>query len=138
MKTTFAIFSHGLALVIALLLFIPAAFADPSGGGPAANSVAKAVHKAARVSALAEEFNRTMSAYAAEKDEASRNEMLKKAQNILAKLIEQANNVESEISILAKKKLDKVYTRKLDRVLSNVLQMKAAADKRMKSTGQAG
>ena len=79
-----------------------------------------------------------MADYESEVSEDKQGELLKKAKNILARLIEQANNVESEITIMAQKKLDRVYAEKLDRVLSNVLQMKAAAEERTQSAGQAG
>ena len=129
---------HILLFLMVLLVCLPSAYADPSGGGAAAMSVAKTVHKAAQVQTLTREFNQVMSQYQAARDEASRNEMLIKAKNILAQLVEQANNVESEISMLSKKQLDAAYARKLDRVLSNVQQMKAASEKKMQSTGQAG
>ena len=126
-----------LALLIALIVGIPNAYADPSGGGYAAVSVADAIHSAGEVASLFEEFNGVMAAYESEGSEDIKKELLKKAKDILAKLIEQANNVESEISIMAKKKLNKVYSKKLDRVLSSVLQMKEAAERKMQAVGQA-
>ena len=60
-------------------------------------------------------------------------ELLNQAKNILKQLIEQANSVEAEISILSKKKLDKMYSQKLERVLSNVLRMRQAAEKKMQT-----
>ena len=67
----------------------------------------------------------------------ARKALLDRARKILAQLIEQANNVESEISIISKKKLDKIYSEKLDRVLSSVLQMREVAQKRMQAADQA-
>jgi len=89
------------------------------------------------VASLFEEFNGVMAEYESEGSESIRKELLKKAKNILAKLIEQANNVESEISIIAKKKLGKLYSEKLDRVLSSVLQMREAAERKMQTAGRA-
>ena len=78
-----------------------------------------------------------MAEYESESSGELRKELLKKAKNILIKLIEQANNVESEISIIAKKKLGKLYSKKLDRVLSSVLQMREVAERKMQAAGQA-
>jgi 2C-methyl-D-erythritol 2,4-cyclodiphosphate synthase len=125
-----------LAIFIALIVCTTNSYADPSGGGATAVSVADAIHSAAEVAALSEEFAKVMDEYASEGSEDIRNELLKKAKNILAKLIEQANNVESEISIISKKKLDRVYSKKLDRVLSSVIQMREAAEKKMQTAGQ--
>jgi hypothetical protein len=125
-----------LAILIVLIVCNPNVYADPSGGGSTAVSVAETIHSAAEVASLSEELNQVMDKYAAEGSEDIRKELLIKAKNILAKLIEQANNVESEISILSKKKLDKVYSKKLDRVLSNVLQMREAAERKIQTAGQ--
>lgn len=124
--------------LVVLLIGNPNVYADPSGGGSTAVSVAEAVHAAAQVASLAQEFDQVMADYESEPSEDMRGELLKKARNILAQLIAQANNVESEISIMLKKKLDKVYAQKLDRVLSSVLQMKAAAESKMQRAGQGG
>ena len=126
-----------LILFMVLMVFNPNAYADPSGGGTTAVSVAGNIHAAAKVATLAEEFNQVMAEYESEGSEILRKELWMKVKNIFAKLIEQANNVESEISIMAEKKLDKVYAEKLDRVLSNVLEIKAAAERKMRSAGQA-
>lgn len=126
-----------LALLIALIVCNPNAYADPSGGGSTAVSVADTIHSAAEVASLFEEFNGVMAEYESESAGELRKELLKKAKNILAKLIEQANNVESEISIIAKKKLGKLYSKKLDRVLSSVLQMREAAERKMQTASQA-
>lgn len=126
-----------LALLIALIVCNPNAYADPSGGGSTVVSVADTIHSAAEVASLLEEFNGAMAEYESEGSESIRKELLKKAKNILAKLIEQANNVESEISIIAKKKLGKLYSKKLDRVLSSVLQMREAAERKMQTAGRA-
>jgi 2C-methyl-D-erythritol 2,4-cyclodiphosphate synthase len=126
-----------LVLLIALIVCNPNAYADPSGGGSTAVSVADTIHSAVEVVSLFEEFNGVMAEYESESSGELRKELLKKAKNILAKLIEQANNVESEISIIAKKKLGKLYSKKLDRVLSSVLQMREAAESKMQTAGQA-
>jgi hypothetical protein len=128
----------GGAFVLALWFCPPNAYADPSGGGATAVSVAETVHAAAQVAFLSEELNQVMAEYRSEISADRRNVLLKKAKDILARLIEQANNVESEISILSEKKLDTVYAQKLDRVLSRVLQMKAAAESKLQGTDQAG
>jgi uncharacterized protein Yka (UPF0111/DUF47 family) len=120
-----------LAFLIALIAYCPNAYADPSGGGTAAVSVADSVHAAAEVASLFDEFNQVMGDYELEASEQARKALLDRARKILAQLIEQANNVESEISILSKKKLDKLYSNKLDRVLSSVLQMREMAQKKM-------
>jgi hypothetical protein len=126
-----------LALLIALVVCIPNAYADPSGGGSTAVSVADTIHSAVEVASLFEEFNGVMAEYESEGSGDRRKELLKKAKNILTKLIEQANSVESEISIIAKKKLDKAYSKKLDRILSRVLQMREAAERKMQTAGRA-
>jgi hypothetical protein len=126
-----------LALLIVLIVCNPNAYADPSGGGSTTVSVAETIHSAVEVASLSEELNQVMDEYEAEGIEDIRKELLRQAKNILARLIEQANNVESEISIISKKKLDKVYSKKLDRVLSNVLQMREAAERKMQAAGQA-
>ena len=126
-----------LALFIVLIVCSPNAYADPSGGGTTAVSVADTVHSAAGVASLSQEFNQVMAEYESEDSEDIREGLLKRAKNILAKLIEQANNMESEISIIAKKKLGKLYSKKLDRVLSSVLQMREAAEKKMQTADQA-
>lgn len=126
-----------LALLIALIVCNPNAYADPSGGGSTAVSVADTIHSAVEVASLFEEFNGVMAEYESESAGELKKELLKRAKNILAKLIEQANNVESEISIIAKKKLGKLYSKKLDRVLSSVLQMREAAERKMQTAGQA-
>lgn len=126
-----------LALLIALIVCNPNAYADPSGGGSTAVSVADTIHSAVEVASLFEEFNGVMSEYESEGSESIRKELLKRAKDILSQLIEQANNVESEISIIAKKKLGKLYSKKLDRVLSKVVQMREAAERKMQIAGQA-
>jgi 2C-methyl-D-erythritol 2,4-cyclodiphosphate synthase len=126
-----------LAILMALIICNPNAYADPSGGGSTAVSVADTIHSAAEVASLYEAFNKAMAEYESEGSGDRRKELLKKAKNILTKLIEQANNVESEISIIAKKKLDKAYSKKLDRVLSRVVQMREAAERKMQTAGRA-
>jgi hypothetical protein len=126
-----------LASLMALIVCNPNASADPSGGGSTAVSVADTIHSAVEVASLYEAFNKAMAEYASEGSGDRRKELLKKAKNILTKLIEQANSVESEISIIAKKKLDKVYSKKLDRVLSRVVQMREAAERKMQTAGRA-
>ncbi len=126
------------AFLIVLLAGNSGAYADPGGGGSTAVSVADAVHAAAQVASLSQEFDQVMADFESATSDDARGELLKKAKNILSQLVAQANNVESEISILLEKKLDEVYARKLDRVLSGVLQMKAAAENKMRRAGQTG
>lgn len=114
------------------------AFSDAAGGGSTAVSVADAVHSAGEVTSLFNQFNRVMDLYDKEVSPEKKKELLGKARNILDKLVEQANNVESEISILTKEKLDRVYSEKLSRVLKNVRQMRMAAQKRMKLAVKGG
>ena len=138
MKINYACPFPLLALLVVLIVCHPNAYADPSGGGSAAVSVAEAIHSAVEVASLSEELNQVMAEYESGGTEDIRKELLRKAKNILAKLIEQANSVESEISIISKKKLDRVYSEKLDRVLSNVLLMREAAEKKMQAARPAG
>jgi len=126
------------AFLVALIVCNPNAYADPSKSGTPAVSVASTIHSAAQVVSLSAEFNSVMAEYDSEYLKEKKEELLNRAKNILNKLIEQANNVESEISILSKKKLDKIYSQKLERVLSNVLQMREAAEKKMQTADQAG
>jgi hypothetical protein len=127
-----------IAFLVALIVCNPNAYADPSKSGTATVSVANTIHSAAQVVSLSEEFDSVMAEYDSEYLKEKKEELLNRAQNILNKLIEQANNVESEISILSKKKLDKIYSQKLERVLSNVLRMREAAEKKMQTADQAG
>lgn len=126
-----------LAFLTALIVYSPNVYADPSGGGTAAVSVADSVHSAAEAASLFDEFNQIMGDYELAASDQARKALLDRARKILAQLIEQANNVESEISIISKKKLDKIYSEKLDRVLSSVLQMREVAQKRMQAADQA-
>ena len=126
------------ALLIVVIAFNPVAYADPSGGGRAAVSVANTMHSAAQVVSLSEQLDSVIAEYESEVSGERKKALLDKAKNILNKLIEQADSVESEISIVSKKKLDKVYSKKLDRVLSNVLRMREAAEKKMQTMAQAG
>ena len=128
-----------LLVLFSVLVFNPSnAWADPSAGEPAAVSVAQAVHGAADAAALSDQFNALMDQYDREVSEAGKKELLEKAKGILAQLIEQANSVESEISILTQKKLDQIYAKKLDRVLSSVIQMRNAAQQRMLAASTIG
>ena len=126
-----------LVFLITLITYSPNVFADPSGGGTAAVAVADSVHSAAQVASLFDQFNMVMGDYESETSETARKALLDRARQILSQLIEQANNVESEISIISNKKLDKIYAKKLDRILASVLQMKKTAQKRMLDAGKA-
>ena len=126
------------ALFVALIVCNPNAYADPSKSGTPAVSVANTIHSAAKVVSLSAEFDRVMAEYDSEYLKEKKEELLNQAKNILKQLIEQANSVEAEISILSKKKLDKMYSQKLERVLSNVLRMRQAAEKKMQTAEQAG
>ena len=122
-------------LFLSLILGAPQAFADPSPGGAAAVSVADACHNAASVAALSQELDAVMAQIASATTEGERKKLIEKAKNIFAKLMEQANNVESEISILSKKKLGKQHLAKLSRVLSTVLTLKSLAQNKMQALG---
>ncbi len=124
---------------LTLVLISPvSSYADASGGGSAATSVADAVHAAGEVQSLADQLNAVMNRFDREESADRKKALLQEAENILAKLIARANDVESEISILSRKKLDKVYANKLDRVLANVRNMRQAARNRMEATSLAG
>jgi 2C-methyl-D-erythritol 2,4-cyclodiphosphate synthase len=126
-------------LVLTLVLISPvSSYADASGGGSAATSVADAVHAGAEVGSLADQFNTIMDQFDREESADRRKMLLQEADNILSRLIARANDVESEISILSRKKLDKVYANKLDRVLANVQNMRQMAQARMAAASQAG
>jgi hypothetical protein len=92
-----------IAFLVALIVCNPNAYADPSKSGTATVSVANTIHFAAQVVSLSEEFDSVMAEYDSEYLKEKKEELLNRAKNILNKLIEQANNVESEISILSKK-----------------------------------
>ena len=126
------------AFLVALIVCNSNAYADPSKSGTPVVSVANTIHAAAQVVSLSAEFDRVMAEYDSEYLKDKKEELLNQAKNILSQLIEQANNVESEISILSRKKLDKMYSQKLERVLSNVLRMRQAAEKKMQTADQAG
>jgi hypothetical protein len=116
----------------------PEAWAEPSAGEPAAVPVATAVHGAADAASLFDEFNAVMDQYDRETSPARKKELLEKAKNILARLIDQAKSVESEVSVLTKKRLDKIYVKKLNRVLSRVAQMRNEAQQRMLAAKKTG
>ncbi|MCP3876410.1 MAG: hypothetical protein GY699_25120 [Desulfobacteraceae bacterium] len=106
-------------------------FASPTGGGSDAVSVASTVHAAGDLSETFDEFNTIMDEYGRETDSKKKKKLLEKAKSIFSKLINQANDIESEVSILSKKKLNDVYSKKLDRVLQAVLEMKKLASNDM-------
>jgi hypothetical protein len=126
-----------LTVLFVYVLGSTAVFADASGD-PDAVSVAEALHSAGDLSILYDEFNSVMNEYVIEKSPEKKKQLLEKAKAILAKLNKQADSVESEISILSKKKLDKVHAGQLDRVLKNVRQMRASAQKRLAEAVAAG
>ena len=126
------------AFFVALIVCNPNACADPSKSGTPAVSVANTIHSAAEVVSLSAEFDRVMAEYDSEYLKERKDELLNQAKNILNQLIEQAHSVESEISILSKKKLDKMYLQKLERVLSNVVRMRQVAEKKMQGAEPAG
>ena len=109
------------------------AYAEPSGGGTAAVAVADAVHAAGKVAALSEAYGEVMGQAAAETDSDARGALLERAKNILDALVQLADNVESKITILTQKKLDRAYLRKLDRMLSKVRQWRQAAKEQMQA-----
>lgn len=125
-------------LFICIITWSPNVNADPSGGGSAAVSVADIVHSAADVASLSNRFDSIIAESEKVDSPGRKTELLNQAKDILTKLTEQANNVESEITILSKKKLDKVYVEKLDRILSRVLQIRTEASKKMKAGSHSG
>jgi hypothetical protein len=130
-------FSVFVLAAITISLLLPAAVgADPSGGGTAATSVAGAVHGAGDVAALAEQFGAVMDRYAREPSPDRRRKLLQEANDILARLVAQADDVEAEIAILSQKKLEKPYLDKLERVLANVQGMRRQAEARMAAAEQ--
>jgi hypothetical protein len=129
-------FTLGVVFIVALIFPI-FAHADASGGGSNAVSVADAVHGAGDVASLAEQFNAVMDQFDREESADRRRALLEEANNMLAKLVAQANDVESEVAILSEKKLDRVYAAKLDRVLASVQRMRKAAEDRFAAANQA-
>lgn len=123
---------------IIFILYSSSAYSDPSGGGAEVVSVAEAVHSAGQVAFLFEAYSKVMDDAEVETDKERRSILLERANTILEKLIQQANNVESEIAILTSKKLDKSYMQKLDRVLTNVRKMKTSAEQRMQAATKTG
>jgi hypothetical protein len=151
MRATSACLFIPLTLFISLIATNQDAFADYAStvesaetaemadADPMANvSVADAVHGAAEVMALAREFNAVMDEYGTETSGDRKKQLLERANNILKKLIALANSVEAEISTLARENLKQIYLRKLDRVLSSVVQARQVAQKRMQETRQTG
>lgn len=138
MKKTKTCFFTLLIVFICIIIWGPNVNADPSGGGSAAVSVADIVHSAADVVSLSNRFDSIIAESEKVDSPGRKTELLNQAKDMLTKLIEQANNVESEITILSKKKLDKVYVEKLDRILSRVLLIRTEAPKRMKAGSQSG
>jgi hypothetical protein len=138
MRASMRWFVYVAIIPTALIASTMDAYAGAAGGGSAAVSVANAVHSAGEVTSLLNQYNELMDQYDKEVLAEKKRVLFKKAQNILTELIEQANDVESEISILTKKKLNRVYSNKLNRVLKNVRQMRMTAQKRMKATVKSG
>jgi len=138
MRASIRSFVYVTIIPITLIASTMNAYAGAAGGGSTAVSVASTVHSAAEVTSLLNQFNELMDQYDKEVLPEKKRALFEKAQNILTELIEQANDVESEISILTKKKLNKVYSDKLDRVLKNVRQMRMMAQKRMKAAVKSG
>jgi hypothetical protein len=101
------------------------------GGGSPTVSVAEALHSAGDLIALYDELDALLNLYVKESSPEKKKKILAKAKKILAKLIEQANHVESEINIESKGMLQKAYADKLQRVLKNVVEIRALARKRM-------
>ena len=101
------------------------------GGGSPTVNVAEALHSAGDVMALYQELDALINLYVKETSPEKKKKILAKAKKILAKLIEQANHVESEISIDTKGRLQRAYADKLQRVLKNVVEIRALARKRM-------
>ena len=122
---------------IFMIIWNPNVNADPSGGGSTAVSVADVVHSAAGVETLAKKIDAIMAEYEKEASAGRKKELLNQAKDILTKLDELVNNIESEISILSKKKLDKVYAEKLERILSRITQLRDGK-KQMLAVKQAG
>ncbi|MCP3876408.1 MAG: hypothetical protein GY699_25110 [Desulfobacteraceae bacterium] len=110
----------------------PAALGIASGsGGPSVTTVASAVHAGSALSETFVKYNTIMEEYDKETDLAKKKRLLEKAKSIFSELINQANDIESEVSIASKKKLNDMYSKKLDRVLQAVLEMKKLASNDM-------
>ena len=145
MKINKAFFFTLLALFIVITIWNPqvnaggsgASTGDQSGGGSTAVSVADVVYSAAGVETLAKKIDAIMAEYEKEASAGRKKELLNQAKDILTKLDELVNNIESEISILSKKKLDKVYAEKLERILSRITQLRDGK-KQMLAVKQAG
>ena len=136
---------HGfLAMASFLLLFGGNVSADIAQGGSNELAVANAIDSVGGMETVYEQFNETLDSYdlqksrckeiadpkEREKCEAIANGLLEKGKDILAKLIEQAGNIEAEIA-MNKKKVGKRLSQKLDRLLTKVIAMRQEANKKM-------
>lgn len=110
------------------------AMARAGGGGSHTVSVAGAVHSAGDLISSLDAFNALMDRYDTEILPEEKRKILTRAKDLLAKLLEQANNVESEIMILSQKKLTQAQQAKLDRVLKIVATKREQAKKRMNNS----
>ena len=133
-----------LAIASFLLLFGGNVYADIAQGGPNELAVASAIHSVGGMEALYEQFNETMDSYDRQRSrcreisdskereecEAIAGALLEKGKDILARLIEQAGNIEAEIAT-NKKKVGKRLSQKLDRLLQKVISIRQEANKKL-------
>lgn len=136
-------------IVAALVLFIAhrEAYSDVGGGGSSVNAVASMTHSVGEVESLFNRFNESINEYNKKNLECSKildakekgkclsvaKALLEEAKTILVKLNDLASRVESEIGI-SKKKIDEVFSSKLDRLLNHLAIMRQGANKVMKSS----
>lgn len=127
-----------------LLLYGGELCADIAQGGSNELAVASAIHSVGGMETLYAQFTETMNSYdlqrarcgeikdpkEREKCEALAMELLEKGKDILAKLLEQAANIEAEIA-MNKKKVGQRLSQKLDRLLIKVMTMRQEASKKM-------
>jgi hypothetical protein len=129
-----------------LLLFWGNAYADIAQGGSNELAVTNAIDSVGAMETLYNEFNETMDRYdrqisrcreitdpkEREKCKAIAAGLLERGKDILAKLVEQAVNIEAEIA-MNKKKVGKRLAQKLDRLLTRVIAMRREANVRIKA-----
>jgi len=138
---------------IMLLLMATAGIvhADVGHGGADVSTVTSVIHAAGDLESMLEKFNAAMDQYAAEKSRCEKivdpnervkcvalsKKLLEEAADLLAKLNEQADRIESTIA-LNKKRVGKDLSEKLDRVLERVVKVRQEANARMKMTVTTG
>jgi hypothetical protein len=140
-----------IVLLFVLVSFQSSADSDVGSGQAGVTSVTSMVHSAGEVEILFNQFNKTMENYDNQKTKCGRlidpkekarcnsiaKRLLKDAKDILAKLNKQARGIESEIAV-KRKKVNKRLAKKLDRILKAVVEMRRAANSRMKASSVSG